>query len=421
MKKNLTDARALCKKYAEEAEEIRLKQECIAEKADKEEREYTDDEMSEMKKLKVKADLIDSHYRKAELDVQRIEMETRKEQYRSENPVKKMPTLNELILRCVDGTMTDDDKAIDARGRAMMAGTGVSIRKNGAICLPVESRSQNATGTANLGGNTIEDTRMPMMMPLLDDLVLSKLGVTTMTGLSNNVKFPKGTAAAAFWEGEEDTAGATGVTFENITFSPKRVAAQMIVTRQLLEQSSEDIQGYLTDALRDAFNQLIQKTLLSADASTTTKPAGIFYSATALDSVSLDWEDVIGFKTSLKKANAFVGNPKWLISPDLYGKGETTLKAAGVSGYLIQDGKLAGYEVIDSNAVPIDLGTASDESGVVLADWSKYFFGTWGAVTLMVDPYTKAAEDSYRIIINGYVDGGKLRDESFVIKTAPIA
>ena len=50
---------------------------------------------------------------------------------------------------------------------------------------------------------------------------------------------------------------------------------------------------------------------------------------------------------------------------------------------------IAGMPAIASNQVSSTLGTSSDEHGLVVGAWSQLLIGTWGAVELIVDPYTQ--------------------------------
>ena len=53
------------------------------------------------------------------------------------------------------------------------------------------------------------------------------------------------------------------------------------------------------------------------------------------------------------------------------------------------------------------------EYGIVFGNWADLLIGQWGALELMVDPYTKADQALVRIIVNSYWDATPRRSASF--------
>ena len=47
-------------------------------------------------------------------------------------------------------------------------------------------------------------------------------------------------------------------------------------------------------------------------------------------------------------------------------------------------------------------------------DFSNLAIAQWGAIDLVVDPYTKASEGMIRLVINAYFDAKVLRDGTIV-------
>ncbi|EHM0485321.1 phage major capsid protein, partial [Escherichia coli] len=65
---------------------------------------------------------------------------------------------------------------------------------------------------------------------------------------------------------------------------------------------------------------------------------------------------------------------------------ESTLKDNGVSGYIIENGKLAGYDVVTSGVIPAD--------HIVLGDFSGIMIGEWGGLELDMDDTTYRAQSA---------------------------
>ena len=130
----------------------------------------------------------------------------------------------------------------------------------------------------------------------------------------------------------------------------------------------------------------------------------------------MDWAGVVGLETKVDLANALDGNTGYIMHTVLRGKGKTSVKAAqGALGFLIDpDGSMNGYKVLRTNAaatneVSGETPKAATAWGISFANWAELIIGQWGAIDMMVDPYTKADEAFVRIIINSYWDANMRR------------
>jgi len=388
----------------------------VMNKAQKEERKLTKEEIAilDANELAVRS-----------LTLSKLEKELENRTATAPKLPKKNVSLRSMILEAADGGhFSEENLEVMKRGRKLLAESGVgsvATNQRGAqIDLPLETRAAQTVGVAANGGNTVEDDRQGILLPLMDSLVLDSLGVTRASGLTGNVVFPSATAITASWVGETTNSTETNTVFANdVTFKPKRLTAMVTISRQLLMQSSEDVEMILRRLITEATQDKLQSTIFGADAATSTKPGGLF-SDLPTDSGDISFERIIAMRTALATNNALRGNPKFLLNPLLDGKCRTTLKSS-VAGaeYLLSDmNKMAGFDVIETNSVPTGLQTGADESGIAFGNWADYFIGSWGAISLTVDPYTKAGQDSIVLYINSYWDAGKLREESIVTATA---
>ena len=337
-------------------------------------------------------------------------------------PIKKV-SLRSMINEALRGEFSDESKAIMAEGRKLLQEAGIGGNKEArgmSMAIPFETRTAQTVGTAANGGNTVETERQGLLLPLMDDIILDKLGITKASGLVGDIMFPAVSAVTAGWAGETTAATETNATFSNaITFKPKRLTAKITISNQLLIQSSEDVEMILRKMIVEAIQQTLQSTLFGTGAATTTKPAGLF-ATLPTDKGAITWDRVIALRTKLATKNALRGNPKFLINPLLDGKCRTTLKSsvAGATYLLGDDNKMAGFDVVETNAVPTGLQTGADESALAFGNFGDYFLGSWGALSLTVDPYTKSDENSVVLVINSFWDGGLLRKDSIVTATA---
>jgi HK97 family phage major capsid protein len=85
---------------------------------------------------------------------------------------------------------------------------------------------------------------------LRNRMVTSALGITTISGLSGNVAIPRQTGAAtAYALAESATLTKSTQVLDQVLLSPHRVGAWNDYTRQLLLQSSIDVENFIRDDL----------------------------------------------------------------------------------------------------------------------------------------------------------------------------
>jgi Pyruvate/2-oxoacid:ferredoxin oxidoreductase delta subunit len=130
---------------------------------------------------------------------------------------------------------------------------GVSVAAH-SVLLPsdVFKRDMTATGGSPAGvegGYNIQTNVGGIIDVLLPATVLNGLGVTRFDNLTGNLDLPQAsTQPAAGWNTENGTATEKSPAFGKVSFSPKRLAAFIQVSNQLLRQSSNSIDAYVRQA-----------------------------------------------------------------------------------------------------------------------------------------------------------------------------
>lgn len=327
-------------------------------------------------------------------------------------------SLRKAMLEMVDGSSYSDEiRQMSDIGRQSLEQAGVSVRGSRGIYIPVECRdSFTATGLTGTGSDLVETNFMDIQKPLRDRLVLSQAGARVLTGLRGNIDIPDYSGSTANWEGENDKAKDGGGSFSHKTMKPKRLTSVLTVSRQLLIQDSLGVEQLLRSDLVDAIAGKLEATILGNHAHVDTMPDGLFTGFTEAAS-AMNWANVVGLETQVDLANALDGNTGYIMHTVLRGKGKTTVKAAqGALGFLIDpEGTMNGYKVLRTNAVATNATTGENPTaatawGIAFANWAELLIGQWGAIDMMVDPYTKADEAFVRIIVNSYWDANMRRD-----------
>ena len=274
------------------------------------------------------------------------------------------------------------------------------------VTLPDETRTITQTVSGDgVHDEIVEEEFKGLLEPLYADSVISQLGITIYNGLpAGDFKVSAMGKGSAAWADETGVAAESKNTFSHVTLQPKRISAQLSYSKQFLAQ---DTIGAEAAIRRDIYNALvaqIQHTMLSADAAGTNKPAGIFNGVTAKNISS--YAELCDVEATVDDSNV-KGERKYLMS----NKAKAILRCmpkSSLTTELVLDGNdIDGTPVIANSDVPTTQYAYGDFSNIVM--------GTWGNVDLIIDPYTLAAENSIRIVVNAFVDWKKVRKDENVI------
>jgi len=313
--------------------------------------------------------------------------------------------------------------------------SGVSVAAH-SVLIPSEVFKRDMTATGGTGGDqggvNIQTNVGGIIDVLLPKTVLRGLGVQQLNGLVGNLDMPTAsTQPAAGWNTENGTATEKSPAFSKITFSPKRLAAFIQVSNQLMLQSSNSIDQYVRNFLITAMAQEMEKAAIKGGG--TNEPTGIIANASvnvayaggaANNSVNANgaaavWADVVNLMKAVENANgegvAYLTNP--LVKAALQ---TTPRQSSGVEGNFIMPSganELNGYAAAFTTNVPSNLskGTASDLSAMIFGDFSKMALASWGGMELTVDPYSGATAGLTNIVLNSYLDCNLLQPTAFAV------
>lgn len=327
----------------------------------------------------------------------------------------KFKMTNFSLLRAVEarsnGRNLDETsiKVIEA-GKEEMRKSGLSY--SGDIVLPLEFRGDILAGTANAGQEVVAEDKMGILAPLRNKLVLVKAGATLLSGLVGDVSIPTYSGSNVTWKGEVVSAADGAGTFDEVTLAPKRLTAYIDISKQFLAQDSAAAEAMLMQDIVNAIAGKLEATILGKEAGSATQPAGFFATAPTINGAA-SWADIVALESAIEGANADAENMKYITCPAAKGILKTTSKVAGQNGFILDGTEMNGYPVLVTNAVANGLQVGADEYGILFGNFNDLVIGQWGALDLIVDPYTVAKEGKVRIVINAYFDAKPRRAESF--------
>lgn len=283
-----------------------------------------------------------------------------------------------------------------------------------------EKRSMFTAAIESATGVVIDEEKKEMLLPLEANLVLSQAGARMMTGLQGNIYWPKFSDVDVHWEGENTTAKDAGGAFsKGDVYKPVRLSATASFSKQLLVQDNIDVELFIRNRIAQKMAQKIEQTAFSKAKLSEYAPDGLFIGADLTVDGALSWANIVAMETKLASDNALMGNLAYIMRPELRGVAKTKVKdASGAGGFVVEGnggGLLNGYKALASTNVPTGLGDGSYAHGIIFGNWSDYFIGQWGALDIVVDPFTQAKDSIVNVTVTMWANMGVIRPESFAI------
>lgn len=374
-------------------EEIRT----ILNTAKAETRELTDEEKARVDEIKEQIKALNEEL--AELEKKNVtpidnDEDENKEENKRNKPMKDFSILK-AIRSIVNGEPLDAaSNAFVQAGREEMRG----LSTNGQIQIPVEKRAITVTGDNGEHDDVVSTDMMNVLEPLQHKLALVEAGAKFVTGLVGDVQYPTMSNGAAAWEGEVTEADAAGMTFSNVKLTPHRLSATIEVSKQFIMQDSIGAENAIRNEIINAIAQKLEATVLG-NANTDGQPQGIFYGAS--DTFS-GFAGLCALEAAVETAK-FNGEKAYICSPAMKATLRGMVKGANAGvGMVWENNEIDGTKAISTGFV--------NGKKVAYGQFDQLVIGQWGALDLVIDPYTKAKNASIVITVNAWFDAKLLRE-----------
>jgi HK97 family phage major capsid protein/HK97 family phage prohead protease len=318
-------------------------------------------------------------------------------------------------------------KPVDGlEGEASAAMEKLTGRSAQGIFLPHElmtsKRALNVTTSADggalvatnlLGGSLIELLRAKS--------VVASLGALTLSGLQGNVAIPKVlSGASTYWLSEVAEVTATTAQFGQVALTPHRLCAATVVSKQLLVQSSVDVESFVRNDLITAIAlERDRASLLGTGADA--EPLGVINTPTGLATAvtfavpaTPTFKEMVDFETNLSTGNADVGSLAYLVHPTARGRLKTTATATNSGIFIWNGNQINGYRAVASNQM-------DTTKNVMFGNWSDLIQADWLGIDLMVDPYSLSTTGQVRVIATIMVDNAVRHAASFCVSANAVA
>ena len=287
------------------------------------------------------------------------------------------------------------------------------------LCVPTDvlQRDLNVT-TAVDGGNAVAtDLQSGSFIDLLRNAsVIAQTGATYLNGLNGDVAIPRQSATAtASWRTEVQAVTESSAQIDQVTLSPKALTAMTTYSKQLLAQSSIDVEQFVRNDLASVL--AIAQDLAAVNGSgSAPEPQGII-GTTGIGSVAIGTDPTFTTVVNLEKEvaidNALNGSLSYCASAKAAAKLKRTEIASNTAKFVLEGGQVNGYPLHVSNQMPGSGSGATEISTILFGNFSDLLIGNWNGIDVVVDPYTSAANRQVRLVVSLWTDMAVRHAESF--------
>nr|WP_321523325.1 phage major capsid protein [uncultured Macellibacteroides sp.] len=317
--------------------------------------------------------------------------------------------------------LTGVEAEMAALAREEASRSGITLKGVG---IPAAVLSANrvfagmTAGTPADGGYTIA-TALQYQEALRNKLVLVGAGARMITGLVGNISVTEGDAITVSWEGENTTTDDKKKTFTQRSLSPKRCSVNVPISKQLINQSSWDVEKMIMDDILNAHAEALE--IAAINGSGVGQPKGVL-NTDGIGSVTIGenggaatFKSMVDLETATSIRNADLGSLAYVTNSKVRGALKTTLKSNGVSGYIWEKDEVNGYKAVASNIVPANItkGTGSNLSAAIFGNFNDLLICQWGGLDIISDPFTLKKDGAIEITLNAYHDVFVRRTASF--------
>lgn len=286
-------------------------------------------------------------------------------------------------------------------------------------------------GTATAGGNTVSTDLLAQdfITMLRNRMMVERMGARVLPGLVGTLAIPGQTGGAtAYWVTEGNAPTETQQAFNQVPLAPKTVGAFTDISRKMLLQSSLAVEAFVRSDLATALALAIDLAAIhgsgtGAEPRGVANTSGIGSVAGGANGAAPTWAHIVALWSAVSDVNADFGSLGYITNSRVVGRLMTTEKAAGTAQFIVSDfpgadgmTNLAGARCGVSNQASRTLtkGTSAGVcSAIVFGNWADLIIGQWGALDVLVDPYTQGTSGTVRVTTLQDVDIAVRRAASF--------
>lgn len=362
----------------------------MLEKAEQEKRALSADEAASFDKMKAEIESFEQQeQRQSFLD--NIERNTKPDPafQKVEERVTVLDAIRSQLNGGATGALAEFNAEVEKRNG----------RKAQGLYVPLSAFEKRVSTTTSAAEITPDDFRADQYIgPLRDSLLVRQMGIRTLTGLRGDVVIPKhGASLTAGWVNENESLTASDMSFDDVRLEPKHVGALTELSRQLIQQSSPDINSLVRDDLSAVMAQALDTALINGTG--VKDPLGIL-NTTGIQSGTLSaaptWAELLELSNLLDIKN--VTNYRYLTNPTVLKLLRGTQKETGTGNYLATTGAIGDVPASITNQIPTDT--------LLLGAFDQLLLGVWSEVDIMVNGYADSVFSKGNVLVRAMMTAG---------------
>ena len=291
------------------------------------------------------------------------------------------------------------------------------ISNNRSFSIPskmVRATGQTVTEESGKFGGQLVGQESRLVEGFVPRLFLEEAGASMLTGLVGNVALPKFSDYEYNWLSEREAVTLNAEPIDGPVLKPKRAAAGVAISQQLLLQTSVAVENVIYNKLREAAARALNKAALNGSGSK--DPLGILNMtgiqlAAATAEQASSYEAIVELWGLIAGANADAGNEVFILNSKLAAALKTTKKDAGSGRFVMENGLIDGQKTIVTNLVDELAGLQT----LIYGNFSELYIGQWGGVNFVADPYTGAGSGEVRLYSNLFADVQSANPKAFAV------
>jgi HK97 family phage major capsid protein len=277
--------------------------------------------------------------------------------------------------------------------------------------------SPDAGGINLVGTDLRPDQFVDLLRPAMR---VRRAGARVLGGLIGNLDVPKqASTAATNWVAEDSQLSNGDPTYQKISFAPKHCGSLSEFSRNMLLQSSPDIEMLLRQDFARALANALDVAALNGGGGAA--PTGIM-NTSGLPSVggALSWTSVMQMVETVEENNA---EPSaWITTPGMKRLARTTPKVASTDSVMVMETAttLADLPLYATTNAPASVGSPATSDALILGDWTDLLIAIWSELDLLVNPFAESAYRRGNVMVRGMmsVDLAPRHIESFCAMTS---
>lgn len=279
-------------------------------------------------------------------------------------------------------------------------------------------RANLATNVFTAGGSFVGVDQMfgSFIELLRNKAFVMAMGATSLTGLQGNCAIPSQTGGAtAYWLAENGTTTATNQATGQVSLSPKRLAAATAFTKQLLAQSSVDVEAFVR-------NDLLRVLAIEKDRAALAgignggEPLGIINTPSLSTTVGLGasgttitYANALTAEANIATNNADMGALGFLATPTVRSKTKAVARFSNTDTPVWSPtNEINGYPARATNQLP-------STTPFIFGNWNDLVIADWDGVDIVVDPYSLVLVGQIQVVINILTDVAIRHAKSFLL------